>query len=310
MELIGVNVGGTTSTVVRGDERGSDRPREQLCDRRTARRRAALRANRRDDSLGAETPDAAALGVAIGGPLDARRGIVLNAPHLPFQDFPLLDRLRADFSLPIRVHHDAAACALAEWRWGPDAGVAGLAYLTCGTGFGVGLVLDGRVRYGSTGHSPEIGHVRYRDDGPDIFGKPGCFEGFGSATALRLLARERDPDGLGRMDPQEIVAQANAGNEIAVEILRENERAVGAACALLADLLVLDVIVLGSLSRYLGVAWLAAVRRRSNEKRCRQTSNIAVCARRAGTFRIFRDLPLRSKPPPLRAHAKQYPGVL
>ncbi|HEV2737510.1 MAG TPA: hypothetical protein VGU66_02930, partial [Candidatus Elarobacter sp.] len=36
--------------------------------------------------------------------------------------------------------------------------------------------------------------------------------------------------------------------------------AVGAACALLADLLVLDVIVLGSLATYLGEPWIARVR--------------------------------------------------
>lgn len=208
------------------------------------------------------SPRTKAVGVAIGGPLDAHRGIVLNAPHLPFSQFPLLERLRADLALPILVHHDAAACALAEWRWGPAAGSCGLAYLTCGTGFGVGLVLDGHVRYGSSGHSPEIGHVRYREDGPDIFGKPGCFEGFGSAGALALLARERGPDDLGKLAPAAIAQRAYAGDPVAREVLTENENAVGAACALLADLLVLDVIVLGSLSRYLGDPWMEAVRRR------------------------------------------------
>ena len=260
MELIGVNVGGTTSTIVRGDERG----------RITARRSFATEAPLGAERLYAriveglramQTPEAKAIGVAIGGPLDAYRGVVLAAPHLPFQNFPLLERLTADCTLPVSVHHDAAACALAEWRWGFDAGVQGLAYLTCGTGFGVGLVLGGVVRYGSSGHSPEIGHVRYRDDGPDIFGKPGCFEGFGSATALRLLAQERDPEVLGRMSPEQIAREARGGNTIAAKILRQNERAVGAACALLADLLVLDVIVLGSLSHYLGESWVDAVRR-------------------------------------------------
>ena len=206
------------------------------------------------------TASTVAIGVAIGGPLDAKRGIVLDAPHLPFRSFPLLERLRGDFAFPIRVHHDAAACAMAEWLWGEARGVAGLAYLTCGTGFGVGLVLDGRVRYGSSGHSPEIGHVRYRASGPDIFGKPGCFEGFASAKSLALLAREYDPDDLGAASPASIAERARAGETNAMAVLRENQHAVGAACAMLADLLALDAIVLGSLSRYLGEAWLAGVR--------------------------------------------------
>ncbi|MGH7330169.1 MAG: ROK family protein [Polyangiaceae bacterium] len=259
VELIGVNVGGTTSTVVRGDEQGRILERSGFAteahlggDRLYTRILAGIRLLQRQTTV--------AIGVAIGGPLDARRGVVLNAPHLPFHDFPLLQRLSADCTLPVCVHHDAAACALAEWRWGSDAGVHGLAYLTCGTGFGVGLVLDGRIRYGSSGHSPEIGHVRYRESGPNIFGKPGCFEGFGSAKALGLLANERDPDGLGRMSPEQIAQAARASNATAAQVLRENECAVGAACALLADLLVLDVIVLGSLARYLGESWLSAVR--------------------------------------------------
>jgi glucokinase len=278
VELIGVNVGGTTSTVVRGDEHGRILERSRFAteaqlgaDRLYARILEGIRSLERQTTV--------AVGVAIGGPLDAHRGVVLNAPHLPFRDFPLLERLSADCTLPVCVHHDAAACALAEWRWGADAGVCGLAYLTCGTGFGVGLVLDGHVRYGSSGHSPEIGHVRYRESGPDIFGKPGCFEGFGSAKALRLLAQERDPEGVGRMSPEEIGQAARAGDAIAVRVLRENERAVGAACALLADLLVLDVIVLGSLSHYLGRPWVEGVR--STFERETLPANAAHCRLRA-----------------------------
>ena len=260
IEIIGVNVGGTSSTVVRGDESGTIAELRRFPTRGT-RGQDALYADIASAVQGIRTTATSAVGVAIGGPLDARRGVVLGAVHLPFKNFPLQDRLAADLGLPARVHHDAAACALAEWRWGAAAGVDALAYLTCGTGFGVGLVFGGRAHYGSSGHSPEIGHVRYRDDGPDIFGKPGCFEGYGSANALALLARTRDPEGLGRLQPAEISERALAGDASAAQILAENERAAGAACALLADLLVVDVIVLGSLSRYLGPPWLDAVQR-------------------------------------------------
>lgn len=258
MELIGVNVGGTTTTVVRGDEGGNIRERATF-ETHSGRGAEDLFARIAAGVTALQTPSTHAIGVAIGGPCDVRRGVVIATPHLPFRDFPFAERLRAQSGISVRLHHDAAACALAEWRFGPDAGVDGLAYLTCGTGFGVGLVLDGKPRYGTTGHSPEIGHVRYRDDGPDIFSKPGCFEGFGSATALALLARERDPADLGRCTPKEIAERAARGDPPALHILGENERAVGAACALLADLLVLDVIVLGSLARYLGPPWVRGV---------------------------------------------------
>lgn len=258
MEIIGVNVGGTTTTAVRGTPAGTILERISF-PTESERGEDALYAKIAGAIRDLRTSASSTIGIAIGGPLDAKRGVVLNAPHLPFRDFPLRERLHAACGMPVRVHHDAAACALAEWHWGPDAGVAGLAYLTCGTGFGAGLVLDGRVRYGGSGHSPEIGHLRYRDDGPDIFDKPGCFEGFGSASALLLLARERDPDDLGRTSPSVIAQRAAGGEQVATEIIRENARAVGAACALLADLLVLDVIALGSLAHYIGEEWVGWV---------------------------------------------------
>lgn len=288
MELVGVNVGGTSTTVVRGDQSGAIVERLSF----------ATEASRGAESLyrdivaavaALRTDDTGALGVAIGGPLDARRGIVIGTPHLPFQDFPFREMLHDNFGLPTHVHHDAAACAMAEWLWGRHAGAGGLAYLTCGTGFGVGLVLDGRLRYGSNGHSPEIGHVRYRDNGPDIFGKPGCFEGYGSATALTLLAKERYPETLGALAPAEIAARARRGDAHAGEIVRENQRAVGAACAMLADLLVLDVIVLGSLARYLGENWIAGVRETfetealaQNARHCRLTAPMDDVQDRSG----------------------------
>jgi glucokinase len=257
MMLAGVNVGGTTTSVVLGTSDGAI----LRCKRWPTQTRdgealfAALAA-----AIAEVAPEAAAIGVAIGGPMDARTGTVISPPHLPgMHGFPLAERLRQAFALPVVVHHDAAACALAEVLWGADRGAKSLAYLTCGTGFGAGLVIDGRARYGSRGYSPEIGHVRYRDDGPDVFGKPGSFESFGAASALPKIARLYDPS-FDATSGAEVAARAAAGDSVARRAIDANADAVGAACALLADLLVLDVIVLGSLAAYLGEPWSERVR--------------------------------------------------
>lgn len=256
--IAGINIGGTTTSVVGGLEDGTVVARWSAP---TPATDGALLLSEAIAAVRAVAPAARSVGVAVGGPLDAARGIVTSAPHLPgLHGIPLRDRLRSELGIPVRVHHDAAACALAEWRWGADAGAAGLAYLTCGTGFGAGIVLDGKARYGSDGRSPEIGHVRYSDAGPDIFGKPGCYEGYGSANALALLARMREPARFAGATPLMVVNAAREGDAGALEALRANERAVGAACALLADLLALDVIVLGTLAAYLGDPWIARVR--------------------------------------------------
>ena len=127
-----------------------------------------------------------AVGVSIGGPLDATAGIIHDPPNLPgWTAIPLKQILTDRLRLPVRVEHDAAACCLAEYRWGGGRGAARLVYLTCGTGFGAGLVFDGHIYRGAGGRSVEIGHARLRDDGPTAFGKRGGVEAFCAASAPR-----------------------------------------------------------------------------------------------------------------------------
>jgi glucokinase len=255
--LAGVNIGGTSTSVVFGTSAGEILARRSWP---TQTRDGEALFDAIVAAIADVAPYATAIGVAIGGPMDARTGTVLSPPHLPgMHGFPLAARLRAAFARPVAVHHDAAACALAEFRWGADQGAGGLAYLTCGTGFGAGIVIGGRARYGSRGYSPELGHVRYRDDGPDVFGKPGSFESYGAASALPKIARRYDP-AYDAASGAEVAERAERGDPIAQAAIRDNADAVGAACALLADLLVLDVIVLGSLATYLGDPWIARVR--------------------------------------------------
>jgi glucokinase len=283
--LAGVNVGGTTTSVVLGTPDGT------ILERRAwptqARDGTALYAGI-VDALRAIAAGAGRIGVAIGGPMDARNGIVISPPHLPgMHGFRLGERLRADLARPAAVHHDAAACALAEVRWGADRGVGGLAYLTCGTGFGAGIVIDGRARYGSAGFSSEIGHVRYRENGPDVFDKPGSFESYGAASVLPKLARLYDP-AYDAADGAEIARRAVRGDTVARAAIGDNADAVGAACALLADVLVLDVIVLGSLATYLGQPWIARVR--ATFAREALPHNVASCTLRAPSLDNLQDL--------------------
>ena len=283
--LAGVNVGGTTTSVVLGTADGA-----VLAQRAwpTQTREGEVLFDAIVAALSEIAPEAPSIGVAIGGPMDARTGTVISPPHLPgMHGFPLAARLRTVFGRPVTVHHDAAACALAEYRWGSERGAAGIAYLTCGTGFGAGLVLNGRARYGSRGFSPELGHIRYRDDGPDVFGKPGSFESYGAASALPKLARLLDP-ACDAATGAEVAERAANGDPIAQAAIVENADAVGAACALLADLLVLDVIVLGSLAAYLGDPWIQRVRRRLEREAL--PHHAASCILRAPSLQNVQDL--------------------
>jgi glucokinase len=212
----------------------------------------------------ASRPHIVAVGASIGGPLDAEHGIILSPPNLPGWDHvPLRDTLQDRLRLPTRIEHDAAACCLAEFRWGRGIGKSRLIYLTCGTGFGAGIVFDGEIYRGAAGRSLEIGHARFRDDGPEAFGKIGSVEAFCAGASLGKLAVWKFPARWKHPPTSEELANLwRTGDPNATEIIQINARAVGEVCANLGDLLRPEAILLGSLATHLGPEWIEIVRAR------------------------------------------------
>ena len=65
-----------------------------------------------------------------------------------------------------------------------------LAFLALGTGLAAGLLLEGRLRRGSTGGAGEIGHLPLVPDGPPCkCGQRGCLEQYASGSALDAAGR-------------------------------------------------------------------------------------------------------------------------
>lgn len=258
---LGLDVGGTKCAALLGTAGGEVVAREQW----------PSEAERGAEQMIAKLVDAAeklragrqvlAAGVSIGGPLDAARGVVLGPPNLPGWDrVPLGEMLREQLGLPVRVEHDAAACALAEHRWGGGEPAERLLYLTCGTGFGVGFVVDGQAYRGAGGLNMEVGHARHAPDGPEAFGKRGSMEAFCAGGSLGRLAAWMDCDRWPEApEPAELAERALDGDAQAKVVLAANADAVGQVAAILGDLLRPDRIVLGSLARHLGDWWVERV---------------------------------------------------
>ncbi len=262
--VLGWDVGGTKSAAVVGSPDGRVLDRRQWPSR-TDRGPDAMIADflAHAADLLARSAAVSGVGVSIGGPLDTQAGIVQSPPHLPgWDDVPLARRLADRLRLPVVVEHDAAACLLAEWLWGAAVGTTHCAYLTCGTGCGAALLIDGRIVRGPGGRTPEFGHVRLAPDGPLMFGKRGCVESFCAGAGLAELAgflfprRFAEPVG-----PARLAELRDRGDADAAAVLEESARRLGQACAILADLFCPQVIVLGSLARRFGQGWIDQVRR-------------------------------------------------
>ena len=188
------------------------------------------------------------IGVGAPGPVDVEAGRVGEpAPHAgDLVGQPIGARLTTRFGVPVVVDNDVNALALAEWRFGADRGVRSLVVLAPGTGFGSGIVLDGRLIRGARGFGAELGHVPVKFDGPPCWcGGRGCLALYASGRGIAEAARERATTASGRAlaeaaggDPRRIDAPlvfrlAGAGDPAATAVIDEACRALGAiGCSL------------------------------------------------------------------------------
>jgi fructokinase len=136
-----------------------------------------------------------ALGVASFGPIDLRLsspqyGWITSTPKPGWRDTGVVPRL-AHLGVPIGFDTDVNGAALAESRWGAARGLEDFAYVTVGTGVGVGLFANGALVHGIL--HPELGHLRVArragDTWPGACGFHGdCVEGLASGPAIAARA--------------------------------------------------------------------------------------------------------------------------
>jgi fructokinase len=134
----------------------------------------------------------AALGIASFGPLDLdpsspHYGFITSTSKPGWCDVDVAQRLAKLFPVPVGFDTDVNGAALAEGRWGAAKHLADFAYVTVGTGVGVGLVVDGRPAYGFS-HS-ELGHIRIARKAGDAWAGAcafhgDCVEGLASGAAI------------------------------------------------------------------------------------------------------------------------------
>ena len=133
-----------------------------------------------------------AIGVAAFGPLDLRRGSssfgrIGTTPKEGWTGVDLAVFFHRRFAVPVDFTTDVMGAAVAEGRWGAADGLTDYAYITVGTGIGVGMVVAGKPVLGC--HHPELGHVRIvrraGDDWPGSCRFHGdCIEGLASGPAI------------------------------------------------------------------------------------------------------------------------------
>lgn len=143
------------------------------------------------DEIGRDTVDA--IGIASFGPLNvdvesSDYGRIGPTPKPLWEGFNLRSHLQRRFDCPVMSESDVNGAALAEAAWQLDRPINHVAYVTVGTGIGVGVVQNHTIANGLS--HPEIGHIRVKKHATDhTF--PGvcpfhgdCLEGLASGPAI------------------------------------------------------------------------------------------------------------------------------
>jgi fructokinase len=150
----------------------------------------------------------AALGIGSFGPLDLdpaspAYGQITSTPKPGWRGADVLGRLQRAARVPTAFDTDVNGAALAEMRWGAGQGFCDFAYITVGTGVGVGLIVNGKPTRGFA-HC-ELGHIRVaRLPGDDFAGScpfhGDCVEGLAAGPSLKARGAEQG-QGLAIDDP-------------------------------------------------------------------------------------------------------------
>jgi glucokinase-like ROK family protein len=214
------------------------------------------------------------IGVGVPGPVEFSTGSTVAPPIMPGWDgFPVRDRLRAVFDVPVYVDNDVNVMALGELRLGVARGHRTMLFVKIGTGIGAGIVVDEQLHRGAQGSAGDVGHIRVVDDPAVVCrcGKTGCLEALAGGAALardgELAARDgRSPllaerlAERGTIEAVDVGLGASHGDPVSVELVRRAGRLVGDMLSTAVHVLNPSMIVVGGGVAAAGDLLLASIR--------------------------------------------------
>lgn len=174
------------------------------------------------------------------------RGTIEYAPNLPWAHdtvVPLAEMFSHRLGIPVALTNDANAAAIGEMTYGVAKGMKNFIVLTLGTGVGSGIVVNGKLLYGSNGFAGELGHVIVRrENGRSCgCGRSGCLETYCSATGVvrtvhEILESDPRPSllrelNLDRITSLDVSIAAEKNDALALETYRFTGHLLGEACA-------------------------------------------------------------------------------
>lgn len=221
------------------------------------------------------------VGVAVGGLVDATRGLVRTLHHAHgWDDFPLQDYLTNKLDIPCIIDNNANAAALAEVQSGAGVGERVVLYVGLGRGIGGGLVVNGTIYHGTTCTAGEIGHMLVKENGPKCScGSFGHLEAIASAQAIartmiglsveypetEAAIRRVTGARAERITAEQVFRLAAEGDAVAQGIVKDVQTYLGIALANIVQLINPGMIILGGQVAQVGELLIGPLQTRIQE---------------------------------------------
>lgn len=191
----------------------------------------------------------------------------------------LTEILEEKFNIKVYVDNDSRIMCYGEYICSHLSNYKNILYINLNWGLGMGMILDGKLYYGATGLSGELGHITMFDN--EIFcrcGKKGCIETEASGFAAQRLLLSKHKAGAQSILSAKInsnetltlddfVAAVLDGDMTMIEIIEEIGTQLGKGIAAMINIFNPQMVVLGGeLSKtgeYLRMATVSSVRKYS-----------------------------------------------
>lgn len=218
-----------------------------------------------------------AYGVNLSGRVNNATGYCFT--YFLGEDIPLSTLISRELNAPVFIENDSRAMTYGEYICGVANKEKDMLFINVAWGLGMGMIIDGKLSYGKSGFSGEIGHFPLLDNDQICqCGKIGCLETGASGLALHRILIEKLKEGRSSL----LSEKYNNGEEItlddimdaiqeedvlAIEVVENVGTTLGRAIAGLINIFNPELVVIGgrvsSASEYLLLPIKTAIQKHS-----------------------------------------------
>lgn len=225
--------------------------------------------------IGIDTEAILAYGLSLSGRVNYQTGESFTY-HLK-EGGNIKEFVENELKRPVFVENNSRAMTYGEFLYGQHGYKKDILFMNVSWGLGMGMVIDGKLTYGKSGFSGEIGHFPILDNNQICqCGKIGCLETGASCSALQRMITEKLVAGRSSMlvnkfnkdrliDLSDIMDAIREGDILAIETVEQIGLTLGRAVAGLINLFNSELVVIGGLlssaAEYLRLPVMTAIQK-------------------------------------------------